>query len=82
MVNIGWLAVQLILSNGGSAFLPIRIAEPLLKAQKLFRVPDSPQFKLPAYMVSQRDHATPVLQQVVEILRALAKIEAQKTYSL
>lgn len=82
VVNIGWLAVQLILSNGGSAFLPIRIAEPLLQAQKLFRVPDSPQFKLPAYMVSQRDHATPVLQQVIEILRALAKIEAQKIYSL
>ena len=39
VVNIGWLGVQLIISNGGSCFLPIRLAEPLIQAQKLFHVP-------------------------------------------
>ncbi|MDO9168087.1 MAG: LysR family transcriptional regulator [Methylobacter sp.] len=80
VVNIGWLAVQLILSNGGSGFLPIRIAEPLIKSQKLFHVPDSPQFKLPAYMVSPRDSDSVILQQVLDHLRSLAAIERQKTY--
>lgn len=80
VVNIGWLAVQLILSNGGSSFLPSRLAEPLIKAEKLFHVPDSPQFKLPAYMVSPRDHDSVVLQQVLDHLRALAAIERQKNY--
>lgn len=80
VVNIGWLAVQLILSNGGSGFLPIRTAEPLIKSQKLFHVPDSPQFKLPAYMVSPRDSDSIILQQVLDHLRSLAAIERQKTY--
>lgn len=80
LVNIGWLAVQLILSNGGSGFLPIRIAEPLIKAQKLFPVPGGAQFKLPAYMVSSRDSDSAVLQQVLDQLRALAALERQKKY--
>lgn len=80
LVNIGWLAMQLILSNGGSGFLPIRIAEPLIKAKKLFPVADSPQFKLPAYMVSPIDSDSIILQQVLDTLRSLAAIERQKNY--
>jgi len=80
VVNIGWLAIQLILSNGGSCFLPIRIAEPLIKAQKLFPVPDSPQFKLPAYMVAPRDSDSVILQQVLDNLRSLAALERYKNY--
>ena len=79
VVNIGWLGVQLIISNGGSCFLPTRIAEPLIQAKKLFVVPGSTQFKLPAYMMFSRDSGTTVLQQVLESLRSLAVIERQKT---
>ncbi|MDP3498518.1 MAG: LysR family transcriptional regulator [Candidatus Nitrotoga sp.] len=79
VVNIGWLGVQLIISNGGSCFLPTRIAEPLIQAKKLFVVPGSTQFKLPAYMMFPRDSDSPVLQQVLESLRSLAVIERQKT---
>ncbi|WKJ91487.1 LysR family transcriptional regulator [Methylomonas montana] len=83
VVNIGWMAVQLILAQGrGSSFLPVRLVEPLLKAGKLFPVPDSPQFKLPAYMVSPRDNDSPILQQVLDHIRALAAQEQQKVYSL
>lgn len=79
VVNIGWLGVQLIISNGGSCFLPTRIAEPLIQAKKLFVVPGSTQCKLPAYMMFSRDSGTTVLQQVLESLRSLAVIERQKT---
>jgi len=78
VVNIGWLGVQLILRNGGSCFLSMRIAEPLIQAKKLFQVPGSPQFKLPAYMVFPRDSDSVVMQQVLDSLRSLAVIEQQK----
>jgi DNA-binding transcriptional LysR family regulator len=79
MVNIGWLGVQLIISNGGSCFLPMRIAEPLIQAEKLFHVPGSPKFTLPAYMVFPSDSDSIVLHQVLDSLRSLAAIEKQKT---
>lgn len=82
VVNIGWLGVQLILSNGGSCFLSMRMAEPLIQAKKLFHVPGSPQFKLPAYMVFPRDSDSIVLQQVLDSLRSLAVIEQQKAIKL
>jgi DNA-binding transcriptional LysR family regulator len=78
VVNIGWLGVQLIISNGGSCFLSMRMAEPLIQAKRLFQVPGSPQFKLPAYMVFPRDSDSIVLQQVLDSLRSLAVIEQQK----
>jgi DNA-binding transcriptional LysR family regulator len=73
IVNIGWLGVQLIISNGGSCFLPLRMAEPLIRAGKLFHVPDSLRFRLPTYMVFPRDNTSLVLQQVLDSLRLLAK---------
>lgn len=79
VVNIGWLGLQLIISNGGSCFLPIRIADPLIQSGKLYLVPDSPQFRLPAYMVFSRANDSIVLKQVLESLRSLAVIERQKT---
>ena len=78
VVNIGWLGVQLIIHNGGSCFIPARIAHPLIQTKKLFLVPDSKQFRLPAYMVFQRDSDSIVLQQVLESLRSLAVIERHK----
>lgn len=80
VVNIGWLGIQLILANGGSCFLPIRMAAPLIQSGKLHLVPDSPEFKLPAYMVYPNDHDSAVLQQVRGDLSALAALERQKNY--
>lgn len=82
LVNIGWLAVQLVVQNGGSCFLPIRLAEPWLASGKLFHVPDAPRFRLPAYMVSARYGDGEVLEPILQRLRALATIERQKGYGL
>ncbi|TPQ29570.1 LysR family transcriptional regulator [Methylomonas koyamae] len=82
VVNIGWMALQLILAqNSGSCFLPIRLAAPLLQSGRLHPVADSPRFTLPAYMVSGRDNDSPVLQQVLAELRGLAAAERQRDYS-
>jgi DNA-binding transcriptional LysR family regulator len=81
VVNIGWLGIQLILSNGGSCFLPIRMAESFIWARRLHRVPGSPEFKLPSYMVYPLDTDSAVLTQVLGNLRKLAAVERQTRYS-
>ncbi len=78
VVNIGWLGVQIIMSNGGSCFVPVRMAEPLIRSGQLFHMPDSPQFKLPTYMVYSLNSESIVLQQVLDSLRKQATIEQQK----
>jgi len=83
VVNIGWLALQLMLAQGGgSCFLPVRLAEPWVASGKLFPVADSPRFSLPAYMVSARDGDSEVLEPIVSRLRALGALERQKHYTL
>lgn len=79
VVNIGWLGVQLVLNNGGSCFLPIRMARPLIQKGALFQVAGGPRFPLPAYMVYARDSESTVLDQALAGLRNLAAIEQQKT---
>lgn len=71
VVNIGWLGVQLILENGGSCFLPARMAQPFIDAGTLFHVKDSPQFIHPAYMVYPRESDNEVMEQALQQLREL-----------
>jgi LysR family transcriptional regulator, flagellar master operon regulator len=79
VANIGWLGVQIILGNGGSCFLPIRMARRFIEAGTLFEVPDSPRFPLPAYMVFPRESESTVLEQALAGLRALAAMEQKKS---
>jgi DNA-binding transcriptional LysR family regulator len=71
-VNIGWLGVQLILTNGGSCFLPARLAAPFIEAGRLYRVKGSPEYIHPAYMVYPRETDSTVLEQALQGLRELA----------
>lgn len=75
VVNIGWLGIQLILANGGSCFLPLRMAQPLLDSGRLHLAAGGPEFALPAYMVFPREADSEVLRQAVEGLRELARGE-------
>ena len=72
VVNIGWLGVQLILSNGGSCFLPARMAEPFITSGQLFRVKQSPEFIHPAYMIYPRETDNPVMEQALHTVREVA----------
>ena len=79
VVNIGWLALQIIMSNGGSCYVPMRMAAPLLQSGQLFYAAASPQFKLPAYMVYPLNSDSPVLELVVSSLRQQAEIEQNES---
>lgn len=72
VVNIGWLGVQLILTNGGCCFLPVRMAQPFIDAGHLFRVSRGPEFTHPAYMVFPREADNDVLHMALRGLRELA----------
>jgi len=75
IANIGWLGIQLTLANGGSCFLPARMAASFIKSGRLFRVADSPRYVLPAYMVYPRDSDNPVMHQAVSGLREMGQRE-------
>jgi DNA-binding transcriptional LysR family regulator len=77
VVNIGWLGVQLIMANGGSCFLPIRMAQPLIDAGRVFKVEKGPEIYHPAYMVFPREAESEVLRDAVQGLRELAQKERQ-----
>ncbi len=72
VVNIGWLGVQLILTNGGSCFLPLRMARTMIDTGRLFQVAGAPAFDHPAYMVYPRESDSDVLRQGLEGLREMA----------
>ncbi|MCB1876252.1 MAG: LysR family transcriptional regulator [Chromatiales bacterium] len=75
VVNIGWLGIQLIVANGGSCFLPIRMARPLIQEGRLYQVSSAPEFPHPAYMVFPREATTEYLQQAIALLREVAQKE-------
>lgn len=71
MANIGWLGLQLILANGGTCFVPERVAAPYVRARCLHVAPDSPRFLLPAHVVYPLESESPVLDAALSTLRAL-----------
>ncbi len=77
VANIGWLGVQQLLTYGGCGYFPQRLVRHYIEAGQLWHVPNSPQFKLPAYMVFPRDSESdsPTLMIGLDGLRALAQEE-------
>jgi len=73
IVNIGWLGIQLLLANGGSCFLPARMAAPFINAGRLHHVNNTPKYVLPAYMVYPRKTDNPAMVTALRLLRELAK---------
>jgi DNA-binding transcriptional LysR family regulator len=78
VANIGWLGVQQLLTYGGSGYFPLRLVRPYIEAGQLWRVPHSPQFRLPAWMVFPRDSAGSTLTSALDGLRTLAREEQSR----
>ncbi|OZA11938.1 MAG: LysR family transcriptional regulator, partial [Hydrogenophilales bacterium 17-62-8] len=75
VANIGWLGVQQLLTYGGSGYFPRRLVRRYIESGQLWRVPDAPQFKLPAWMVFPRDSDNVTLKLALDGLRELARDE-------
>ena len=49
-VNIGWLGLQRLLAHGGTGYFPTRMLREHELSGRVRRVPDTPEFRLPAYL--------------------------------
>lgn len=73
-VGLGPLGMRYILENGGSGYFPVRVVRPLLARGRLFRVPDSPVMRRPAYVVYGSAPADePLLHLALQGLREIAE---------
>ncbi|ALY86962.1 LysR family transcriptional regulator [Pseudomonas aeruginosa] len=67
--NLGPLALQYILENGGSGYFRTRVVQSYLDKKVLKRVPKAPEFSYPTYLVYSRNRDSTTLQQALALLR-------------
>ena len=73
--NLGPLALQYILESGGSGYFRSRVVQHYLQTGMLQRVAMAPEFSFPTYLVYSRQRNSEVLDQALQTLRELARIE-------
>lgn len=66
--NLGPLALQYLLEHGGRGYFRSRVVEHYLASGALERVPRSPEFSLPIYLVYSRERDSQMLQQAIGVL--------------
>lgn len=73
VVNIGWLGLQLMLANGGTCYLPARVAEPLIVVGRLHSVASAPRYAHATYVVYAKESDNPVIAQALAGLRSITR---------
>jgi len=76
-VTYGPLALQLILANGGAAYLPLRIVRPLLKNKQLHLIKTAPMFHRPVFTVHLEDEESQRFKTAMQGLRNVASMESE-----
>ena len=80
-VNIGWLALRHLLDIGGTAYLPLRIAQPHLATGALHQVSNAPSFFMPAYVVHAVD-GDALCGDAIALMHSFAKMQDKPTAGL
>jgi DNA-binding transcriptional LysR family regulator len=73
--NIGWLALQHVLENGGAGYFPSRLIRPHLASGQMTVLPDGPTFSLSSYVVYQEDADADIVGPALEAIRRAATFE-------
>lgn len=77
-VSLGALALQHIIANGGSCYLPMRVVRPFLAEGRLHLVTDAPEFRRPAYLVySSAEDQPEWFRTALQGLRYVASLESE-----
>ncbi|MCC7463851.1 MAG: LysR family transcriptional regulator [Gammaproteobacteria bacterium] len=71
-VNIGWLALQHLLRNGGTAYLPARMLREHEVSRRVHRVVGAPEFRLPAYLCYPAREESGSLALALDTIRHIA----------
>ncbi|HVL01873.1 MAG TPA: LysR family transcriptional regulator [Dongiaceae bacterium] len=73
--NLGPLALQLLLRNGGNGWFRTRVVEQYLASGELERVTGSPEFTYPVYITYRAAAAAPSLEPALQGLRQIAALD-------
>ncbi|WP_101675098.1 LysR family transcriptional regulator [Alloalcanivorax mobilis] len=71
-VDLGPLALQYLLQQGGSGYFRTRVVQPHLESGALERVDAAPEFSYPVYLVYSRNQVSPLMSAAIDILREVA----------
>ncbi|ASK34538.1 LysR family transcriptional regulator [Alcanivorax sp. N3-2A] len=71
-VDLGPLALQYLLQQGGSGYFRTRVVQPHLESGALERVDAAPEFSYPVYLVYSRNQVSPLTSAAIDILREVA----------
>lgn len=72
-MNLGPLALQYLLENGGSGYFRTRVVQRHLDSGELLRAPESPEFAYPIFLTYNHPYSHPVMQEVLQSLRQVAE---------
>ncbi|NQW00657.1 MAG: LysR family transcriptional regulator [Rhodospirillales bacterium] len=76
-VGYGPLALQLILANGGAAYLPLRLIRPLLEDRQLHLIRSAPAFPRPIFTVHLDGEDSERFKTAMQGLRYVASMESE-----
>lgn len=71
-VNIGWLGLQRLLQYGGTGYFPTRMLREHELHGRVHRVPDVPEFRLPAYLCYPTKSESEPLVLALDTIRRIA----------
>ena len=77
VANLGPLALNYILSEGGSGYFRMHAVQPHLASGKLHLVPGAPHFSFPVYATYSANVDAATLGAALTVLRAVAKVEVE-----
>jgi DNA-binding transcriptional LysR family regulator len=77
VANLGPLALNYILSEGGSGYFRLHSIQRHLASGKLYLVPNAPHFSFPVYATYSSNVDAATLGAALAVLRAVAKVEVE-----
>jgi hypothetical protein len=77
VANLGPLALNYVLLEGGSGYFRMHAVQPHLALGKLHLVPDAPRFSFPVYAAHSTNVEAATLGAALTVLRAVAKAEVE-----
>lgn len=69
-MDLGTRGIEYLLLNGGSCYIPRRVVDKMLVAEKLWHVPDTPVFRYPAYVMFSQSIEEDLVSAVMAGLKA------------
>jgi len=79
VANLGPLALNYVLSEGGSGYFRMHAVQQYLESGKLHLVPGAPHFSFPVYAVHSVNVDAEALKAALTVLRAVSRVEVEQS---